>query len=165
MAEPSDSFPAIYVELKSLRLLMDERDQRYTERAAAAALALKDALAAQEKLGTVVNDSARTAIVKSEEAQRAYNERSNEFRGQLDDQAKLLMPRTEAQGEFARMAQRIEDMKKDWEQYKQTQAQEIRSLRESRAGYGGIWQAVVAAATVAALIGTIVGVIGHALVR
>ncbi len=165
MAEPSDSFPAIYVELKSLRLLMDERDQRYTERAAAAALALKDALAAQEKLAATVNESARLAINKAEDAQRAYNERSNEFRGQLDDQAKTLMPRAEYVAEHTRLIERVEDLKRDLDAYKTAQAAEIRSLRESRASYGGIWQAVVAAAVLAGLIGAVVGVIGHGLVR
>ncbi len=165
MPEPSDSFPAIYVELKSLRLLIDERDQRYTERANAAGLALKDALAAQEKLSVVVNESARMAIDKAEAAQRAYNERSNEFRGQLDDQAKTLMPRAEYVAEHTRLIERVEDVKRELEAYKTAQAAEIRSLRESRAGYGGVWQAVVAAALVAGLIGAVMGLLGHVVVR
>ncbi len=153
MNEPSDSFPAIYVELRSLRLLMDERDQRYTERASASAAALKDALAAQERLAAVMNDAARMAIDKAESAQRGVNERGNEFRGQLDDQAKLLMQRSEALAEFTRIGQRFEDLKKEIETYKQAQAVEIRSLRETRAGYSGIWQAVAGAAVLAGLIG------------
>jgi hypothetical protein len=51
---------------------------------------------AQEKAVAAAFSASDKAIIKSEEAQRAYNERSNEFRGQLDDQAKMLMPRAEA---------------------------------------------------------------------
>ncbi len=47
------------------------------------------------------------AITKAEEAQREYNVRSNEFRGQLDDQAKLLMPRIEAQASYRSMDEKF----------------------------------------------------------
>lgn len=60
--------------LNSLRTLIDERDRLYAERA----------------------EAQREAILKAEKAQSEYNVRSNEFRGQLDDQAKLLISRTEA---------------------------------------------------------------------
>jgi hypothetical protein len=130
-----------------------ERDRRYGERSDAQQLAVKDALAAQEKLAGASRDSSEKAIEKAESAQRDYNVRSNEFRGQLDDQAKTLMPRQEALAEFTRIAERFDDWKKELEAYKANQASEIRSLRESRAGYGGMWQAVAGAALLAGLIG------------
>ena len=50
------------------------------------------------------------SIAKAEEAQKSYNERSNEFRGQLDDQAKTLMPRSEATLLVAQVDQRVDTM-------------------------------------------------------
>lgn len=71
------------------------------EKAVNAALASADkatsaALVAQEKGTAAAFASSEKAIAKAEEAQREYNVRSNEFRGQLDDQAKMLMPRAES---------------------------------------------------------------------
>jgi hypothetical protein len=149
----------------AIQQLVNERDRRYSERAEASALAVKDALAAQEKLSQVVNEAANKAIDKAETAQSAYNQRSNEFRAALDDAQKTLMPRQEALAEFNRVAERFDDWKKELETYKQNQAAEIRSLRESRAGYTGIWQAVVGAAVLAGLLGAVIGIIGHALVK
>ena len=65
--------------------LLDERERQIDIRLKASDIAVSAAFVANEK-----------AIVKSQEVQRAYNERSNEFRGELDGQAKMLMPRSEA---------------------------------------------------------------------
>jgi hypothetical protein len=54
--------------------LPDERERQIDIRFKASDIAGSAVFVANEK-----------AIVKSEEGQRAYNERSNEFRGQLDD--------------------------------------------------------------------------------
>ena len=68
----------------------------------------------------------KEAIQKAEDAQRNYNERSNEFRGQLDDQAKRLMAREEALAKFETYDEKIEDCKR-----------EIIKLRESQMETGG----------------------------
>ncbi len=85
--------------LSDLRDLMqkqiDERDRQYNSRFESAEKQVTVAFAAQKELASFVRESSEKAILKSEEAQRSYNERSNEFRGQLDDQAKTLMPRSE----------------------------------------------------------------------
>ena len=78
-----------------MQRLVDERDKQYDARFRAAEIAVTAAFAAQKESVTNAFIASEKAIVKSEEAQRAYNERSNEFRGQLDDQAKMLMPRSE----------------------------------------------------------------------
>jgi len=79
-----------------MQRVLDERDRQYDARFRAAEIAVTAALAAQKD--SVVNAflASEKAIIKAEEAQREYNVRSNEFRGQLDDQAKMLMPRLEA---------------------------------------------------------------------
>lgn len=99
----------IYAELHALRQhvedldrLYTERDRMYSERDASAKLAVKDALAANDK-----------AITKAEMAQSEYNARSNEFRGQLDDQAKTLMPRNEFASVIANINSKIDRNSED----------------------------------------------------
>ena len=78
-----------------MQRLVDERDKQYDARFRTAEIAVTVAFAAQKESTANAFLASEKAIVKAEEAQRAYNERSNEFRGQLDDQAKMLMPRSE----------------------------------------------------------------------
>lgn len=63
----------------------------------------------------------KESIIKAESAQTAYNERSNEFRGQLDDQAKRLMAREEALGKFAAYDEKLEDCKKEINRLREAQ--------------------------------------------
>src|SRR6202035_5755903 len=90
--------------------ISEERDRQYDQRFRAAEIAVSAALSAQEKAvaaAFLASEKAiikaqeaqgdaflasEKAIIKAEEAQKDYNLRSNEFRGQLDDQAKTLMP-------------------------------------------------------------------------
>jgi hypothetical protein len=80
--------------------IVDERDRQYDMRFRAAEIAVQAALLAQKELTASSFAASEKAIIKAEEAQRDYNQRSNEFRGQLDDQAKMLMPRVEVIGLF-----------------------------------------------------------------
>lgn len=82
--------------LEALRELLAERDLRYDERFIASEKAVITAFASSEK-----------ASLKAEQAQESYNVRSNEFRGQLDDQAKTLMPRLETDGRFNAVEDKI----------------------------------------------------------
>lgn len=125
-------------------------EQRFT----AAERALKDALEAQEKAVNAAFLASEKAIVKAEDAQKDYNVRSNEFRGQLDDQNKMQMPRIEAMALFKslddklvlyqktmddKMAaqqqafeSRLEASKLSSEKVFESIAKEIGGLRESR---------------------------------
>jgi len=82
------------------------------------------------------------AIAKSEEAQKAYNERSNEFRGQLGDQARMLMPRAEAETRFAALDAKNDDIKKEIialrEYRSESSGKELASDRDSATGRWGI---------------------------
>ena len=82
--------------LEGLRELLTERDLRYSEKFIASKEAVITAFASSEK-----------ASLKAEQAQESYNVRSNEFRGQLDDQAKTLMPRLETDGRFSSVEDKI----------------------------------------------------------
>lgn len=110
-----------YIEtlIKELRenvgIKIDERDRLYDTRFKAAEVAVNAALAAQEKAVTAAFLASEKAIVKAEDAQKDYNQRSNEFRGQLDDQAKTLMPRIETIGLFKAADDKGEALRKDLE--------------------------------------------------
>jgi hypothetical protein len=157
-----------------LERIMDERDRLYDMRFKAAETAVNTALAAQEKavnaaLAAQEKQTASSfmasekAIVKAEDAQREYNVRSNEFRGQLDDQAKTLMPRPESLTMFratedklasakAELERTIESVRASFEKATGANADDIAGLRESRAtgtgkdqGISTIWFALVGA--------------------
>jgi hypothetical protein len=117
---------AIRLAIAHERELRVEADRRYEDRFRGAEGAVAAALAAQKELTSAAFASSEKAIVKAEDAQREYNVRSNEFRGQLDDQAKTLMPRIETENRFGTMDAKVEEIKK-----------ELASLRESRSsGWG-----------------------------
>lgn len=80
--------------------LIESNDKRYKQDSDNQKLAVKDALTASKELTAAAFAASEKAIVKAESAQSDYNTRSNEFRGQLDDQAKRLMPRNESDTRF-----------------------------------------------------------------
>jgi len=98
--------------VETLRVTLDERHALYMTKFDSSEKAVGAALAAQEKLVSAAFESSEKAIVKAEEAQRAYNERSNEFRGQLDDQAKMLIPRAEAIQRFDALDKIVSDLQR-----------------------------------------------------
>jgi hypothetical protein len=112
--------------------IIEERDRLYDTRFKAAETAVSAALAAQEKSVTAAFSASEKAIVKAEDAQRDYNQRSNEFRGQLDDQAKTLMPRLEASTLFKSFEEKLEGTKVSFEKSLDAIVSDIKSLRESR---------------------------------
>lgn len=120
-----------------LEALIEERDKRYTERAEQQDKAVQAALAAQKELTSSAFQSSERAITKAEAAQSDYNVRSNEFRGQLDDQAKLLMPRTEAMGLLKALEDKMSVNRDATEKAFYDIREDIKSLRESRSGGAG----------------------------
>jgi len=136
--------------LEGVHAVIEERDKLYKERAESLRDATEQSRAALERQTIQAFASAEKAIDKAETAQRAYNERSNEFRAALDDAQKTLITRVEASGEFNRYAERIEDIKK-----------EIISLRESRKQVEGATTAVKAMwAVLGVLIGAAFSILG-----
>lgn len=138
-----------------LQTLIDERDRLYDMRFKASETAVNAALAAQEKSVAAAFQASEKAIVKAEDAQKDYNTRSNEFRGQLDDQAKTLMPRLESQTVYRAFEDKLESLKVSLEKSVSTyqkeigdlrasMQKEITDLRESRSAGAGEKQAIVA---------------------
>lgn len=112
--------------VRALTQLVDERDRLYMVKFQASETAVTAAITASDKQTALSFASSEKAISKAEEAQREYNIRSNEFRGQLDDQAKRLMPREEAQTHFKAYDDKLEDIKDN-----------VANLRESRSNSEG----------------------------
>jgi hypothetical protein len=92
---------------KSVQVVIDERDRLYLSNFKAAETAVSAALAAAEKAVNAAFMASEKAVLKAEQAQKEYNERSNEFRGQLDDQAKTLMPRPETLTMFRALEEKL----------------------------------------------------------
>jgi hypothetical protein len=149
-----------------LERIVDERDRQYDMRFRASEIAVNAALVAQEKAVTSAFAASEKAIIKAEDAQREYNQRSNEFRGQLDDQAKLLIQRAEALGLFKSSDDKLETMRLffdsklesqrlAFEKSNENMMKEIGSLREARsetsgskAGMQDLWGYLVAIAAI-----------------
>lgn len=151
-----------------LRIVIDERDRLYDSRFRASEIAVQAALLAQKEAVASAFLASEKAIIKAEEAQKDYNLRSNEFRGQLDDQAKLLMQRQEALGLFKSSDDKLETMRLFFDSKLESQRiafeknneslmKEITSLRESRSEISG------KSSGANALFGYLVGVAGIAL--
>jgi len=122
----SNDLHALAEKVNTLRELMDERDRRYTGQFNDSKTAVSDALAAQKEKTATDFASSEKAIIKAEDAQRSYNERTNELRGALNDQNKTLLARTEAEARFKTIEDKIDEIKRD-----------IVNLRESRADFRG----------------------------
>lgn len=130
------------VQDKAIRDLLNERDRRVTEQFDAQKAAVFAALFAQEKMTAAAFASAEKAIDKAEAGQTAYNERSNEFRGQLDDQAKTFIPRNEADGRDERTREAIENMRKEMGVLRDEMRRETSDLRKTRDESSGKGQGI-----------------------
>jgi hypothetical protein len=94
------------VSLQALRDAIDAADKRYEQRFIAQEGAVQSALIAQEKAVNAALIAADRAVSKAELAQERRNEATNEFRGQLSDQAATLMPRRETEQLISSLADR-----------------------------------------------------------
>jgi chromosome segregation ATPase len=123
--------------------LIEERTRLFQARFEALHERFSGAMNARQQTVDQAFAASERAIAKAETAQKEYNERSNEFRGQLDDQAQTLMPRTETAGLFKALEEKIAAVQHTAEQKIDTRQSavdkqldeikaDIRILRESR---------------------------------
>jgi hypothetical protein len=108
--------------------LISKQDSFYTEKFRSAEIAVSAAIAASDKQTASTFAASEKAISKAEEAQRDYNVRSNEFRAQLDDQAKRLISRIEAQAVFKSIEDKIDEIKTEMSAFRvghQSVAQQV----------------------------------------
>lgn len=143
------------VELKDyFERILDERDRQYSARFDHLAMMFNREVHALKELTEQALAAMREAVVKAEAAQREYNIRSNEFRGQLDDQNKLMISRSEAMGLFKVQEDKLYSVRTELENRMTTTTNtrdkqadgiiaDIKSLRESRSEGGGARTALV----------------------
>jgi hypothetical protein len=113
---------------KAVQAALVAQDKATTAAFAAAEKAVNAALAAQEKATAAAFQASEKAITKAEDAQRAYNVVSEEFRGQLAEQVKPLMTRTEGNA----LEDKFEDKALALAKVDDVLRGDISSLRESR---------------------------------
>lgn len=143
--------------LRSVEALMDERDRRYEDKFKALDNATEKALAAVREQTAAAFKANETAISKAEAAQTSYNVRSNEFRGQLDDQAKRLMPREETLAKFASYDEKLEDCKKELGVLREAQMESAgRTVQRSEQRQTAQW-------TIGQVLSTLLAVAGFAI--
>lgn len=92
--------------------LMAAKDLRDGQRFDAQQLALRDALAAQEKAVNTALMNAQTAVQKAEMAAERRFEAQNEFRAQLGDQARTFLPRLEYDRAHIDLVERVDKLDK-----------------------------------------------------
>lgn len=125
----------------TLREYVDTRFEAQDKAVAAALSAAKEAvaaaLAAQEK-----------AVVKAEMASEKRFEGVNEFRASLNDQSRLLMPRSEFEQVIKAMAEKLDDA-----------AKRINSRDDQGKGASGLWVFIIGAISLMSAIAAIVGMV------
>lgn len=151
--------------------LLHERDLYYTEKIkyletrivsvddkhTASVLAVKE-------VSSATSAASEKAISKAEDAQKELNIKNNEFRGQLKDQADVLMPRSEANARFVNVDEKLTAIKVDFDRQMELNRKDIQDLRESRSsGQGkteGVGMSITAIVTAVGFIATILAIIG-----
>lgn len=136
--------------IKSLKTLINERDKQYDGRFKASETAVGAALLAQKTAVDAAFTASEKAIVKAEDAQKDYNQRSNEFRGQLEDQANRLISKSESSILFGSVEAKMESQQKQIDELLQNKAK-----LEGKAN-----QSSVLIALLISTISIIIGVIG-----
>jgi len=100
--------PAIV--LAYLSAIIENNKQQSDQRFDDSKEAVTTALLAQKELTSAALVAAKEAVVKAEVATEKRLEGMNEFRGQLIDQATMLMPRSEAEQRMTQLAEKINDL-------------------------------------------------------
>lgn len=131
----SDS-AAIFARLDTLKTLLEERDKRHDGRLQEQKEATTIAFNNAKQLVDAVFKASETAIQKAENAQAAYNARSNEFRDALDDANKNNIPRHEAERWFSQLTEKIESMRSEFndknDSLRRESSDKLDSLRAER---------------------------------
>jgi len=105
------SLGELEVEMIGLRALMDERDRLYKERDDSRRTAVDAALAAVKEQTKSSFEASEKAIVKAEEAQKAYNQTHNDLTRKMDQQGKETMPRPETESRLHGLEEKINDLR------------------------------------------------------
>jgi len=97
--------------LEAVREINDERDRLYKERDESRTTAVDAALTAVKEQTKASFDASEKAIVKAEEAQKAYNVAHNDLTRKLDEQNKATMPRSETEARFHSLEEKVNEVR------------------------------------------------------
>lgn len=98
--------------IDALKERMDDRDKVYRERDTDRKVAVDAALAAADRQTKASFEASEKAIVKAEEAQKAYNSAHNDLARKMDEQNKATMPRSETETRFSAIAEKVEEIRR-----------------------------------------------------
>jgi hypothetical protein len=96
--------------VKTLRVLIEANDLRYSQRFAAQSEALSAAFTAQQNAVNAALTAADRAVQKAETASEKRFDAVNEFRQSLNDQSRLLMPRAECEQMLKAMKETVDKL-------------------------------------------------------
>jgi hypothetical protein len=96
--------------IDSIRLDMEGRDKRYTERAEAQDKAVSAALAAQKEAVAAALAASDKAVEKAEATAEKWRASANEWRGAMSDRDRELPSRREVTGEVMRLEATIKPL-------------------------------------------------------
>ena len=147
--------------------VLDERDRLYGAKFIASEVAVSAALIAQKTSVDAALVAADRAVAKADIANEKRFDAVNEFRGQLNDQAKTFMPRTETTALIKSIDDKVslshinfdaklEGLRTSFEKSMDSLGKDISGLRESRSESSGskaggkeLWGYLVAIAGIA----------------
>ena len=93
-----------------LMVLIQSNDLRYQQRFETQEANLITAITAQEKAVAAALQAAKEAVTKAEIAAEKRFDAVNEFRGQLSDQARTFMPRSESELQINALNEKIDNI-------------------------------------------------------
>ncbi len=124
---------ALRAELDGHRELMNERDVRYMGSFKESKEAVSAALQAAKEQTTAAFTASEKAIVKAEDAQRAYNTSHND----LLRKQELLVPRIEVENRFKAVEDKIAEVRKADDALIRALDEKLGEIRKGQAGYEG----------------------------
>lgn len=141
----------LLAKFEAAKEILDERDRLYKERDDARRTAVDAALAAVKEQTKASFDASEKAIVKAEEAQKAYNTSHNDLARKMDDQGKATMPRAETETRFNAIEEKIGQLRQSLSDAGGERRGSVAVKEESRANISlviAIVAALIAAAAV-----------------
>lgn len=115
----------VFSKINSLRDLFDERDKLYRERIDAQKEALLTALNANKEQTKASFDASEKAIVKAEDAQRAYNASHNDLIRKME----FMLPQSEARLKWDTIDKETGEIRRELTNNRELIQKEIQNLR------------------------------------
>lgn len=101
----------VAAEVKAADTLAKERDKWYTERDKDRQASVDKALTAAKEQTASSFAASKEAILKAEEAQRAYNTAHNDLARKMDEQNKATIPRQESEARFRTIEEKVNEVR------------------------------------------------------